>query len=150
MAPCPSETKNNLNGNYDANAHLRDKRALNHTVNVVRHDGKAEHKLKIDIDKFTEEELIDLNHRIVARLRFLNQMRAHSQMLDFRIGDRVTFQPEGRPALFGIVTRYNKKTVTVITDGGQQWNVAPGLLRKAGPSDGAENVNAKVIQLRKE
>jgi len=106
--------------------------------------------VKIDIDKLTEDELIDLNNRIVARLRFLNQMRAHSQMLDFRIGDRVTFQPEGRPALFGIITRYNKKTVTVITDGGQQWNVAPGLLRKAGASDGAENVNAKVIQLRKE
>jgi len=57
--------------------------------------------MNIDIDKLSENELIDLNHRIVARLRFLNQMRAHSQMLDFRIGDRVTFQPEGRPALFG-------------------------------------------------
>ena len=47
--------------------------------------------MKIDIDKLTEEELIDLNNRIVARLRFLNQMRAHSQMLDFRIGDRSLF-----------------------------------------------------------
>ncbi len=82
--------------------------------------------MKIDIDILTEDELIDLNNRIVARLRFLNQMRAHSQMLDFRIGDRVTFQPEGRPALLGIITRYNKKTVTVITDSGQHWNVAPG------------------------
>ena len=47
--------------------------------------------MTIDIDKLTEEELIDLNHRIIERLRFLNQMRAHSQMLDFKIGDRVTF-----------------------------------------------------------
>src|SRR5438874_10842445 len=31
--------------------------------------------LKIDIDKLSEEELIDLNHRIVERLRFLNQKR---------------------------------------------------------------------------
>ena len=44
--------------------------------------------MTIDIDKLNEDELIDLNNRIVARLRFLNQMRAHSQMLDFRIGDR--------------------------------------------------------------
>ena len=50
--------------------------------------------MKIAIDTLSEEELIDLNNRIVARLRFLNQMRAHSQMLDFRIGDRVTFQPK--------------------------------------------------------
>jgi len=26
--------------------------------------------MKIDIDKLSEEELIDLNHRIVERLRF--------------------------------------------------------------------------------
>ena len=54
--------------------------------------------MTIDIDQLSEEELIDLNNRVVARLRFLNQMRAHSQMLDFRIGDRVTFHPKGAPA----------------------------------------------------
>jgi hypothetical protein len=106
--------------------------------------------MKIEIDKLTEEELIDLNHRIVERLRFLSQMRAHSQMLDFKIGDRVTFQPEGRPAVFGMLTRYNKKTVTVITDSGQHWNVAPGLLRKVASTEGTETSKAKVIQLRKE
>lgn len=106
--------------------------------------------MNIDIDKLSENDLIDLNNRIVARLRFLNQMRAHSLMLDFRIGDRVTFQPDGRPPLFGIITRYNKKTVTVITDGGRQWNVAPGLLRKAGPLNDMEGKNPKVVQLRKD
>ena len=106
--------------------------------------------MNIDIDKLSENELIDLNHRIVARLRFLNQMRAHSQMLDFRIGDRVTFQPDGRPPFFGIITRYNKKTVTVITDGGQQWNVAPGLLRKAASAGSTGSSDSKVIQLRKD
>lgn len=106
--------------------------------------------MKIDIDKLNEEELIDLNNRIVARLRFLNQMSAHSQMLDFRIGDRVTFQPEGRAPLFGVITRYNKKTVTVITDSGQHWNVAPGLLRKSAAPDNVRADNPKVVQLRKE
>ena len=104
----------------------------------------------IDIDKLSEEDLIDLNHRIVERLRFLNQMRAHSQMLDFKIGDRVTFQPQGRPPVVGMLTRYNKKTVTVITDSGQHWNVAPGFLRKAASHDQAETNKAKVVQLRKE
>lgn len=105
--------------------------------------------MKVEIDKLSEEELIDLNHRIVERLRFLNQMRAHSQMLDFRIGDRVTFQPEGRPPVVGMLTRYNKKTVTVITDSGQHWNVAPGLLRKAASSAGRESDSSKVVSLRK-
>ena len=106
--------------------------------------------MAIDIDKLSEEELIDLNNRIVARLRFLNQMRAHSQMLDFRIGDRVAFQPEGRAPLFGIITRYNRKTVTVITDSGQRWNVAPRLLRKVATPSNTDTGNAKVVQLRKE
>jgi hypothetical protein len=75
--------------------------------------------MTIDIDRLTEAELTDLNHRIVERLRFLQQMRAHKQMLEFRIGDRVSFQPAGQPPLHGILTRYNKKTVTVITDDGQ-------------------------------
>jgi hypothetical protein len=106
--------------------------------------------MKIDIDKLSEEELIDLNHRIVERLRFLSQMRTHSKMLDFKIGDRVTFHPEGRPPVVGMLTRYNKKTVTVITDSGQHWNVAPGFLRKAAPTEATETSKAKVIQLRKE
>jgi hypothetical protein len=106
--------------------------------------------MKIDIDKLSEDELTDLNNRIVARLRFLNNMRAHSQMLDFKIGGRITFQPEGRPPLIGIITRYNKKMATVTPDGGQHWNVAPELLRKAAAPDNVRADNPKVVQLRKE
>ena len=51
-------------------------------------------------------------------------------MLDFRIGDRVTFNPDGQAVVTGMLTRYNKKTVTVITDDGHHWNVAPGFLKK--------------------
>lgn len=87
--------------------------------------------MKIDIDKLTEAELIDLNNRIIQRLRLLQQVRAHTTMLEFSLGERVCFQPDGRPAIFGVVTRYNKKTVTVITDGGEHWNVSPSVLRKA-------------------
>ena len=85
--------------------------------------------MKIDINGLTEAELIDLNNRIVERLKFLNQARAHAQMLDFKIGDRVSFQPEGRPPVMGMLIRYNKKTVTVITDAGEHWNVAPDFLQ---------------------
>jgi hypothetical protein len=70
-------------------------------------------------------------------------------MLDFRIGDRVTFQPERRPPLIGMLTRYNKKTVTVITDNGQHWNVAPSLLRKAESTDRTDTGDVKVVPLRK-
>jgi hypothetical protein len=101
--------------------------------------------LKIDIDSLSEKELIELNHKIVARLRFLHQMRSHAEMLDFRIGEKVRFRPAGRPDLIGTVTRYNKKTVTVITDDGQHWNVSPSFLSKAetiaDPSADASDAN---------
>jgi len=89
--------------------------------------------MAIDIDRLTEAELIDLNNRVVARLKFLSQMRAHAHMLEFSIGERVSFQPDGQPLLTGIIAKYNRKSVTVITENGQQWNVAPVFLRKVGP-----------------
>jgi hypothetical protein len=105
--------------------------------------------MKIDIENLTEDELIDLNNRIVARLKFIHQFRAHSQMLKFSIGDRVSFQPDGHPVLTGMLTRYNKKTVTVITDNGQQWNVAPGFLRGIEKPGTKPSQAAKVLQLTK-
>ena len=106
--------------------------------------------MKIDIDRLSESELIDLNHRIVERLRFLSQMRAHSAMLEFGIGDRVVFQSNGRASIMGMITRYNKKTVTVITEDGQRWNVAPGLLRKAGsPHDKEAGPSNLIPMIRK-
>ena len=93
--------------------------------------------MTIDIDGLTEAELIDLNHRIVERLRLLQQMRAHKTMLAFRIGDRVAFQADGRGTVEGMLTRYNRKSVTIITEDGQHWNVAPAFLSKAAASTAA-------------
>ena len=102
---------------------------------------------KIDIDRLTEAELIDLNNRVVERLRFLHQARAQSRMLEFSVGDRVSFQPEGREPLLGVLTRYNKKTVTVITEQGQRWNVSPGALRKV-KDVGGDVSGPNVVELR--
>ena len=104
--------------------------------------------MKINIDELSEAELIDLNHRIVERLRFLSQMRAHGQMLKFKIGDRVTFQPGDHPPVIGMLTRYNRKTVTIITDDGQHWNVSPSLLRKAESQRNVDSGKAHVIPLK--
>lgn len=105
--------------------------------------------MKIDITVLSEDELVDLNRRIIERLRFLSQTRAHNKMLQFKVGDRVTFRPDDRPALNGILTKYNKKTVTVITDNGERWNVAPGLLSLAKETKASDNKQSNVIPLRK-
>jgi hypothetical protein len=101
----------------------------------------------IDIDRLSEAELVDLNHQVVERLRFLQQMRAHAEMLEFSIGDRVRFHT-GHGVVEGMLTRYNRKTVTVIADGGRQWNVSPSLLRRAGSFETAETDPSNVIRLK--
>lgn len=88
----------------------------------------------IDIDRLTEAELIDLNNRIVERLRLLDQMRAHKTMLSFAIGDTVMFEDQNGRTVEGTMIRYNRKSVTILTSEGRRWNVAPGFLRKANVS----------------
>lgn len=104
--------------------------------------------MNINIDNLTEAELVDLNNRIVQRLRFLQQARSHKRMLDFKIGERVSFQPEGRGMLVGILTRYNKRSVTVITETGERWNVAPHLLHRVVEGGSARPTEPNVIPLR--
>jgi len=105
--------------------------------------------MAIDIDRLTERELFDLHNRIVARLKFLQQMHAHASMLTFSLGERVSFQPRGRPTLFGIITKYNRKSVTVITEGGQQWTVSPMNLNKISPVQEAAPEIAQLLLLPK-
>jgi hypothetical protein len=105
--------------------------------------------MNIDIDKLSELELIELNHRVVARLRFLSHMRAHKEMLAFRIGDRVVFQPPGQGPIEGVLTRYNRKSVTVVTDDGRQWNVSPGFLNKIVPPQEMTPMDKKLVLLDK-
>jgi hypothetical protein len=105
--------------------------------------------MKIDIHSLTEAELVDLNNRIVERLRFLHQARSHKRMLDFKIGDRVSFQPDGRAMVVGVLTRYNKKTVTVITGAGERWNVAPHFLHRVVESSNVREDDPNVIPMRK-
>jgi hypothetical protein len=105
--------------------------------------------VRIDIDGLTEAELVDLNNRVVERLRFLHQARSHKRMLDFRIGDRVSFQPEGRAIVVGMLTRYNRKTVTVITEAGERWNVVPHVLHRIVESSTAQEGNPNVVTIHR-
>jgi len=48
-----------------------------------------------------------------------------------------------------LLTKYNKKTVTIITDSGEHWNVAPGLVTLAKEVKALENKPSNVIQMPK-
>jgi hypothetical protein len=88
-------------------------------------------QLTTRLDEFTEEELLHLNHLIVERLRLMRQIGAHQAMTQFRIGQRVRFTDSGGRPVVGTLTRYNRKSVTVIADDGGHWTVSPSFLRNA-------------------
>ncbi|WP_425614780.1 hypothetical protein NA78x_004659 [Anatilimnocola sp. NA78] len=100
----------------------------------------------MNLDHFSEAELIDLNRRIVERLRFLQQARAHVSMLKFAIGERVAFDVDGI-TYRGVITRYNKKSVSLHTADGRRWNVSPSLLRVDDVVDSTATQSADVLRL---
>ncbi|MEC4684432.1 MAG: hypothetical protein VST71_01695 [Nitrospirota bacterium] len=49
----------------------------------------------------------------MERLKFIESMRVHSEMLEFSVGEKVYFHPPGRGEVVGILVKYNKKTVFI-------------------------------------
>lgn len=103
--------------------------------------------MTINIDLLSERELIELNHRIVERLKFLETVHTHKEMMQFSPGEQVSFQPPGRDREIGNIIKYNKKTVTIITESGQKWNVSPHLLSKVKDVENKSDKSGKVIDL---
>lgn len=84
--------------------------------------------MSIEIDHLNADELVALNHRIVERLKMLESLQAHQSMMQFHPGFRVSFESTQGARLTGTLMKFNRKTVTVITDNGQRWNISPHLL----------------------
>ena len=103
--------------------------------------------MKADLEKFSEEELMALNHEIVRRLKFFQHMKTQKKMLQYRIGERVSFLPIGRPVMYGTLVRFNRKSVTIITEDGGHWNVAPSLIRRSPGKSDESKANGKVVAL---
>lgn len=105
--------------------------------------------MPIDIDALTHDELVALNYRIVERLKFLDSMQAHNSMMAFNIGARVSFDSVKDGRLLGTLLKFNRKTVTVVTDNGQQWNISTHLLspiKDAKPAQSFVSVGEKKIE----
>ncbi|MEY2342073.1 hypothetical protein AB4090_08190 [Acidithiobacillus sp. IBUN Pt1247-S3] len=94
------------------------------TVNITNRVSAVE-----AIKRLGEEDLLFLNHLIVERLQLIAQERTTTLMISFTRGDRVSFQGPDGLTHEGVVLRLNKKTISVLTERRQQWNVAPALLQ---------------------
>ena len=81
------------------------------------------------IKDLSEEELVYLNRLIVERLKLISQAKSTFEMAKFNIGELVQFEDNDGKTISGRVIKLNKKTISILTDERQRWNVAPVLLR---------------------
>ena len=79
------------------------------------------------LNKLNEEQLIQLNHRIIERLNLFSKAKQLNAMSQFGVGDKISFEANGR-IITGTIIRLNQKTVSIITENKEKWNVAPSLI----------------------
>ena len=82
------------------------------------------------IKSLNEEELRYLNRLIVERLKLISQAKSTKAMAKHNLGDLVEFPDNEGNIVSGRIIRLNKKTVSILTDNNQRWNVAPVFLRR--------------------
>ncbi len=84
----------------------------------------------MDIENFSLEELMELHWKILKRIQKLGKMKLYEDLQKFDVGDKVSFKGKGEDLITGIVIRVNQKSVTIKTDQGATWYVAPALAIK--------------------
>lgn len=89
----------------------------------------------MNIDHLTPAELINLNRRIVERLKRMDSMRQQHQMMAFHIGQRVLFITKEADIIYGNILKLNQKTVSVMAEDGTRWKVSPSLLKPISAKD---------------
>lgn len=83
----------------------------------------------IDLAKLSEDELRDLNRRMVERRRLMQSARQLINLAQFTVGMRVEFTADDGRILQGEITRLNRKTAIVCCTPSGHWRVRPALLR---------------------
>lgn len=81
------------------------------------------------IRNMNEDDLRFLNTQIVERLKLIAQARSTVEMSRFSVGQQIEFQDRTGQPVKGQILRLNKKTVSIVTDNGQRWNVSPQFVR---------------------
>ena len=103
----------------------------------------------MDIERLSLEQLLELNRRIVRRVDYLQRLKTQAHLDRFDLGDKVSFQSEGRQ-VEGIVIRVNQKTVSIKTKDGL-WRIHPRFLTKMpGPKSEIPSDVRDIIDVERE
>lgn len=84
--------------------------------------------MSIELDDLSYDELLELNGRIIARLKHLDAADALNAMMMFNLGAKVCFDSSRHGMQTGTIIKFNPKTVVVLTDEGHRWKISPQML----------------------
>jgi hypothetical protein len=103
-----------------------------------------------DLAKLSEDELIELNRRIVERLQLLRYAKSLAQLSRFSVGMVVEFDTDDDRTISGTIARLNQRTATVVTASGR-WRVSPRLLRAVStPNAKPQTPNVVALSRRRD
>ena len=87
--------------------------------------------INFDFNRYSKEELIELNRKIVEHLRLRQQRESQQAMDRFDLGETVCSKNREGDIIQGKIISFNKKTVTIERDDcGHRWRISPQLLDK--------------------
>jgi len=101
----------------------------------------------IDLTNLSEDELIELNRRIVERLQFIGSAKRLAQLARFSVGMTVEFDTDDGRTVRGTVARINRQTATVVAESGR-WRVSPSLLRTVEPQRASTAPPSRIVTMQ--
>jgi hypothetical protein len=102
--------------------------------------------MPIDLTTLSEAELVDLNRRIVERLRLMQSARQLTALASFTVGMLVEFTTDAGLTVRGNIARLNRRTATIVAQTGS-WRVSPSLLRPVAAATTAEADVRRVLPM---
>ena len=101
--------------------------------------------MPFDITHLSEDELLELNRRVVERLQFIQSSKNLTRLAQFSVGMTVEFALDNGRAITGTVARLNQ-TATVVTAAGRWW-VSPALLRPVSRAQGSNTPASRIVAM---
>lgn len=102
--------------------------------------------MTIDLTLLSEDELLDLNRRIVERLQLIRSAKHLTQLARFSVGMTVEFDTDDGRTVRGSIARLNRQTVTVVNPSGR-WRVSPSLLRTVETKNSSTASPGRIVEM---
>jgi len=81
------------------------------------------------LEGLDESELLSLDRALKRRIDLLRQASLSESFKRFSVGDNVQFENKENAIVQGKIIKINKKTLSIISDSTERWNVSPELVQ---------------------